>query len=405
MLRVDLRNAKPGMTLALPVPNPKAPNQVLLRVGYSLTDSILTKLEELETRCVWVDYPALDYLREYIDPAQQAAKGEVLSQITSVFAECQESSTAKLDYDQYTQSIGGLIDNILANPKTALFMNNLTGEQGEDDLMRHSAAVTHLSLLIGLRLEGYLVRQRKRVAPERAKEVTSLGVGAMLHDLGLSLLPPAVRNHYLETGDESDPSYREHTALGFRTVRGQIEPSAATILLNHHQRYDGTGFAGKNLPVLEGESIHIFARIVGAAAHFERMKHPPGLDERPAVFVLGAMLSEPTVQQFDPQVLRALVEVTPPFPPGTVVRLSDDRWAATIDHDAAEPCRPKLQALPPPDQIDPNDPELGEVIDLRQEPATLRIVEADGQPVEEFLFDGERVPGNEALADGWGASV
>ncbi|MEM7682516.1 MAG: HD domain-containing phosphohydrolase [Planctomycetota bacterium] len=401
MLRIDLRNATAGMSLALPVPNPKAPDQVLLRVGYSLTDAILTKLEDLEIKTLWVDYPAFDYLREYIDPEQVRTRGEVLSQITQVFEACQDNSTAKLDYQQYTKTIGGLVEQIISNPKTAVFLGELAGE-ANTELMRHSSAVTYLSLLIGLRLEGYIVRQRKRVAPERAKEVTNLGVGAMLHDLGLAMLPADAYRRYQETGDESDPEYQEHPAVGFRAVRGNVGPSAATVVLNHHQRYDGTGFAGKGLPVLAGDSIHVFARIVGAASTFDRMKFPLGLEERPTVFVLGAMLSQPAVQKFDPQVMRALIDVTPPFPPGSIVRLSDGRWAVVINHQTAEPCRPTVQEIPPPETLTDGEPELGALIELIDADPALRIVEADGEPVEEFLFDGRIVPGNAALADGWG---
>ena len=62
MLRVDLRTARPGMNLALPVMNPKLPGHELLRYGYQLTPSVIEKLGDMNVRSLWVEYPALSFL-------------------------------------------------------------------------------------------------------------------------------------------------------------------------------------------------------------------------------------------------------------------------------------------------------------------------------------------------------
>ena len=67
MLRVDLRSAKPGTELALPVRNPKAANQTLLKVGYALDPKSISRLLELGIRSVWVRYPSLDFLDKYVN--------------------------------------------------------------------------------------------------------------------------------------------------------------------------------------------------------------------------------------------------------------------------------------------------------------------------------------------------
>lgn len=396
MLKVDLHRAKKGMKLALPVNNPRIPARNLLRVGYELNEAIVQKMEGMGIRSVWVRYPSLEFLEKYLDREAVAARQQVVCSITDTFERMQQTANAKLSYDTYTASIGSLVDQLISHPQTAVFLGDLS--DSSDELMRHSATVTYLSVLLGLKLETYMVRERKHVEPGRAKEVISLGLGAMLHDIGITMLDEPVRHRYEQTGDESDPAYRQHPALGFRQVRGKIEPSAATVVLNHHQRFDGSGYVGEEFPVLNDKRVHVFARIAAAADQFDRMHNPTGMPTQPTVWVLSAMLNKPLVSKFDPQVLRALLEVVPPYPPGSILRLSDGRHAVCIDHNADEPCRPSVQILEDADNLDIENDAPGQTIDLAEEPRELYVAECEGQDVSQLNFEGKMVAQNTAGA-------
>lgn len=398
MLRIDTRQIKPGMKLALPVQNPRAPAKLLLNVGYEITPDIIERLLELGIRAVWVRYPSLDFLHRYLDADGQASQSRVLGQIANTFQTLQTKSTARLPYDSYVKSMRQLVDHLATHPQMAVYLGDLA--DSNDDLMRHSSTVTYLSLLMGMKLEGYLVRERKHTQPNRAKEVTNLGLGAMLHDVGVTQLAPDVRRHWLEAGDETDGPWREHPAIGFEMVRARIDATAATIVLNHHQRFDGSGYAGGDYPVLSGKSVHIFARIAAVADQFDRLRNPPNLPPQPTVFVLGAMLRDLS-DKFDPQVLKALISVVPPYPPGSIVRLSDGRCAVCIDHRPNAPCRPSVQIIPEPDRLDVNALPPGESIDLSEVSAALRIVEADHQPVDELNFAAPQFAADLTAAGTW----
>jgi HD-GYP domain-containing protein (c-di-GMP phosphodiesterase class II) len=213
----------------------------------------------------------------------------------------------------------------------------------------------------------------------------------MLHDIGIMLLPDEVRQRHEATGDETDPGWREHPALGYRHVRGKIEPSAATVVLNHHQRADGSGYAGKGMPVLCDKAMHVYARIAAVADHFDMLRRPHGVPPQPTVWALSAILSDTQRHKFDPVVLRALVECVPAYPPGSIVRLSDGRHAVAIDHNAAHPCRPTVQTIPDPDRLDGDSLPPGDQIDLSEHNAELLVVEADGADVTELNFGADFV--------------
>ena len=389
MLRIDLTQAEPGMKLALPVQNPKAVMRNLLKVGYPLTEEAIQRVGEMGVRSVWVAYPSLSEVEKYMTLEGLKVQQDVVAKIADAFGAAQGQTAAKLDYHTYRSSVTGMIQHVATNPKTSVFIGELS--DSDDYLMRHASAVTYLSVLMGMKLEAYLVKERKHVNPIKAKEIINLGVGAMLHDYGLTLLDDEVRQRYEHDADESDPAYREHPALGFRAVRGQVDPSAATCVLHHHQRYDGSGFAGAEFPAKAGGSIHVYARIVAVADQFNRLRRSVNLPEQPTVAVLGAMLSPAMRPWFDPQVLAALVEVVPPYAPGSVLRLSDGRSAVCIDHNPADPCRPVVQVISELGAAARADEESceDETIDLSQEPPALFVAECDGHPVAEFNFTPE----------------
>jgi len=388
MLRVEITSAKPGMRLALPVQNAESPDNTLLNVGYKLTDTIIERLQELGVRSVWVQYPGMDFLERYLTPDMVQNQGAVVQQITNAFTAVQGESSPKLNFGQYTSAVGDMVRTLIENPKAAVYIRELA-ECSDDDAVRHASAVTLMSLLMGLKLEGYLVKERKHIDPMRAKRVTNLGIGAMLHDIGLTQLSKETIQDFHETGHE-DEDYREHTTLGYHMVRGQVEPSAASVILQHHQRYDGTGYTGRDYPVTEGGRIHIFPRIVGLADTFDRMRQPVGMPEQPAVFVLQSLLNESLSGKFDPEIMRALFAVVPPYAPGTFVTLSNGRDAMAIEHHLTDPCHPTVQLLPdgttrenlPEDGLPP-----GELLDLHALDCDLDITHCEGQDVTAFNFD------------------
>jgi HD-GYP domain-containing protein (c-di-GMP phosphodiesterase class II) len=246
---------------------------------------------------------------------------------------------------------------------------------------------------MGLRLGFYLLRERKRLPAMLAKDVTNLGVAAMLHDIGMTRLPEAVLRRHAEKRDDNDPEWMAHTDIGFEMVRGNIEPSAAASVLHHHQRFDGSGFPeraslnGGTEPV-RAQSIHIFARIIAAADMYDRLVNPasdPNSDPAehpsvPPVRALSTLLRPPNRARIDPVVLRALLSVCPAYAPGSIVTLSSGMRAVVSDWSSLDPCRPTVQEL-----THFEDEELAEPMHLREHPE-LSIIEYEGIDVRRDNF-------------------
>ena len=394
MLRVDLTQARPGMELAMPITHPRNPDVVLLRSGFSLDSKTIERLDELHAREIWIKYPGMEFVSQHVCPEIVRAGRRLSSAIGKAFDEVMTDASAHLDYSPYRRAIAELMDRLIDNSKAGLFVVDLASS--EIPMSRSAGQGCFLSLLIGIKLETYLILSRSRLGMI-ARDVSNLGMGALLRDVGMLKLPPEDRWRWRAACDETDPAWRDHVRLGFDMVRGEIEPSAAAAVLHHHQRFDGSGFprrvthAGEEEP-LAGTDIHIFARILAAADTFERLRYPaargPGQSEPepvPTVRVLNRLIRGPESAWLDPIVARGLVNTVPPFPPGSMLTLSNGLRCAVVNWDPCDPCRPEVAVLEK-GCLEPGAfKEPREHIDLRREP-DLSVAEIDGHDVSADIF-------------------
>lgn len=382
MLRVSTISARPGMKLASPVFHPESPSRVLLRTGYELDSRTIVRLRELRVRSLWIAYPPLNFLLKHTSPEVIRHRACASGQVYAIFDQLSKNSDADLDYSAFARTISSLSESLISNPDTMVFLDDVAS-MGDDEL-EHSCSVGFLSVLMGLKMSVYLEHQRSRVPAVIARDVTPLGVAGLLHDIGVTQLPDEVRERFRNTHDTSDIEWQRHTELGFQIVHGRVPPSAAAAILHHHQAFDGSGFPARRradggYETLSGTSIHIHARTVAAADLFDRLSRRCDAEGNPMprVRVLSSMLRGSYARKLDPMVMKGLLAICPPYPPGTMVRLSDGTDCVVIGWDPTDPCRPSVMVL------DPSLPETaqpGEIITLSQT-SGLCVSVADGQDV------------------------
>lgn len=383
MLRVTVNDIRPGMELAIPVLNPERPSHILLRTGYALTNEVRVRLGELGIGYVFVRFPGLESLSKYVNSELVEAQGQLAQRITSVFEQLQGKTTGQaITFNEYVCAVEKIVQSLVSNPAAQVYM--MSSGTTNPSLRDHSIRMVYLCLLMGIRLDWYLIQQRPRLSPARASDVKNLAIGALLHDVGLIQI--GHDDPYEER--PTDRRWLRHIMLGYRAVGASIEPSARVVIAQHHQRFDGTGFPkmrrgpqGPKAPLV-GHQIHVFARIAYAAKLYDRLVQQAEAEGRPSLplVALREILHPDRVKTMDPVVVRALLDVTPAFPPGTMVRLSDHTLAAVTLNNPAEPCRPTV--LP----ITEKTSERTGPIDLAKQ-RDLEIIHADGVDVHAYLFE------------------
>lgn len=394
MLRVPIVSAKPGMVLAMPVYHPRRQDTALLASGVTLDARSIQRLREINLGEVWVEYPPLAFLSAYVSPEIAAAHAELAHSVSGAFDALAAAAHARLDYRAYRRSISGLLDSLVSTPKAAIFVQEMVDR--DQPALRHAVATCFVSLLMGLKLDDYLITQRSRLRSAAARDVSTLGLGALFHDVGMLRLDDDVLDRWHKLGDETDPDWREHVHLGFEMVRGNIGPAAAAAVLHHHQCWNGAGFPRKTLldggvRPIAGSEIHVFARIIAAADAYDRARHPRHARRaRPPVRALR-LVREQVGTRLDPMTFKALLAVVPAYAPGSIVTLSNGMRAVVTQWYPEEPCRPTVFAGEDLDKgFRDEDPNLTRVA-LREHPH-ISIVQADGADVSADNFE-EDEPG------------
>jgi len=91
-------------------------------------------------------------------------------------------------------------------------------------------------------------------------EANILRMAAPLHDIGKAGIPDVILNTNGKLVDDEFEIIKTHTTIGYEMLEGSELPimqAAATIALQHHEHWDGSGYPHG----LAGEEIHIYGRI------------------------------------------------------------------------------------------------------------------------------------------------
>lgn len=387
--------ARPGMTLSMPIHHPKRPDMLLLNTGASLDSFALGHLRELGISDIWINYPGLEYLAQYVSPAMREACVETTRKLADVFEHVRHDAHARLEFQPVRRAVADMVESMVSQPMAALYINEVS--QTDQPALRRAVNVSFLSALMGISLQSYLIQERPRLKPGFARDVAPLGLGALLSDLGAQLIPPSALERYYRTHDDTDPEWRQHVTIGHSLLRGEVEPSAAAVVLNHHQNFDGSGYPilhdgehGDHAPA--GSKIHVFSRIASVADWFDRLRWgtfsaegvAPSKPIRPVVRVLRMLREAPISKLLDPVCVRAMVAVAPPYPPGSLVTISGGQRCVVVDWSPLDPCRPIVQPIG--DLSKGSLDEGNETIDLRRE-RDLIVTHIEGHDVSKDNFE------------------
>lgn len=142
------------------------------------------------------------------------------------------SSDANLK--ELTNTANDIVDGVFKCEDVAVRIYDIKQRSG--DLYDHAVSLSSLSILTALKFNL------------NHEEVCDIGVGSLLHDLGLKFLSIDYLDRDISkfTPDEMF-EYKKHTLYGFSSVEDErwMATISKRIVLQHHERLDGSGFPFK----------------------------------------------------------------------------------------------------------------------------------------------------------------
>ena len=200
---------------------------------------------------------------------------------------------------------------------------------GGDRAAGHALNVSVISLLIG------------RTLGLSEPELVDLGVGALMHDVGKQEVPDRFRHHDESFSAAEINAYRDHVSKGVALgMRMGLSAGAMSVLAQHHEQADGNGFPLR----LTSERMTMGSRLVALINRYDNLCNPQArglaLTPHEAVSVLFAQGRN----RFDPVVLNAFIRMMGVYPAGSLVQLTDDRYAMVIGVNSSRPLKPRVLA-------------------------------------------------------------
>lgn len=155
------------------------------------------------------------------------------------------------------------------------------------------------------------------------KEVRDIALGSLFHDIGKLKVPEDIRRKRGELTDVEANFLKKHPNFGFDMLkRSGLYPDAMLdIVLHHHEFIDGSGFPDG----LNEVKLLITTQVVSLANDYETLLskyHTPQI-------ALGILFKNHSSKHSD-KLISVLVKILGIYPPGTIVRLTDDAIAKVM---------------------------------------------------------------------------
>ncbi|HEY9062759.1 MAG TPA: DUF3369 domain-containing protein [Pseudobacteroides sp.] len=102
------------------------------------------------------------------------------------------------------------------------------------------------------------------------EEAELISIASTMHDVGKLGIPDSILNKPGKLTSDEFECIKTHSSIGYNMLKhskGKIISVASVIALQHHEKYDGTGYPNR----LSGEEIDLHARIVAIADVFDAL--------------------------------------------------------------------------------------------------------------------------------------
>lgn len=211
-------------------------------------------------------------------------------------------------------------------------MHVMADKIGPEEVYFHSLNVTVLCLM--------LAREMKLPSDQ----CITLGMGALFHDIGKTQIPDKITRK-LDPLTKPELSFlQQHCVLGVEIAKKAGLPDAVVeIIYQHHELYDGSGYPQQ----LRGEKISKLAAILSIVNTYDNLCNHINVAHSLTPHEALSLMFAQQRGKYAAVPLGIFIRCMGVYPPGTIVKLSNDALAMVSMVNLARPLKPIVVVYDP----------------------------------------------------------
>lgn len=222
--------------------------------------------------------------------------------------------------------VSELVSSISSNTNTALWLTNLRSQ--------HEAAASHClnTSILALAFARHLGYSRD--------QLEIVGIGALLHDLGIARVPGKILNKPGNLTEEEYEVVKKHPRDGHNVLRltKAIPDAAMDIILHHHERVDGRGYPDG----LKDEDISEAVRVVAIADMYDSMTTERVYRKASAPQDALTAMHKRAEQDFGKRLVEEFIRCVGIYPIGSLVLLNTGALGVVVSSNPDARLRPLI---------------------------------------------------------------
>lgn len=299
---------------------------VIMPTGTIIKKEYIKKLKDLDIEYIFVDDELSQGVQEYnmIELCIQDQCQDVLKGIIDKY------SYQKGEQLEEIKSIAEeIINDILKQPEVMFSISGI--RKKSESIYSHCINVCSLSVFIALTL---------KIPKNR---VTEIAIGSLLHDIGFLSITYDYNNVLFEDckADEQK-ELMKHVVYGYTKVMDEewIKQNSKEIILNHHERVDGSGYPFHKV----GDKIKLGSKIVAICDEFDRKVYG-FMEPKMKVYKTLQYIIKQAGIKFDPVIVKCFVNSVAAYPNGAGVITTEGETAIVLRQNYKNPTRPVLHMI------------------------------------------------------------
>lgn len=307
---------------------------VLLGEHVELTSTIIKRLQQIGVSRIYIEDSRTDDV-EIRELLSEETRTEALKTVRSNFQEfMNEAKAGKLKANpnlgkEFRRVLDMILDELHNHEQAMIMLHSM--QIADHYLFQHSLNVCLYALMLGSSL-GYT-----------RDELSTLGLGAMLHDVGKTLIPEQILMKPGRLTEEEMAVMRQHTENGFRILKEipNVSLISAHCALQHHERLDGSGYPRG----IQGDELHDFAKLLGIVDTFDAMTSHRVYKKAALPHEAVEVLFAGAGKLYDFHMINVFRDRIAIYPPGTTVELNTGEVGIVVDINASLPHRPIVRII------------------------------------------------------------